>query len=223
MTAAIIIAVIAVLVMFFPAAYVWYLNIGGVYAAIKRAREKRAVRAEATPDLEISNQGNYQGAEMTPMKRAALGALFFLVAILFPVLIWVALFIVVRKPLLRAMRRAGYAALFFLIGIFMFVLIWAGFVIAMRRPLLRGVRWFSSAWCRIARSKRAMRRIAYVPLFLLVAILMPVLIWVALVLVIRQLLLHWQESRLPSTLVCSFDSDCPPGYVCIAGRCVPQY
>ena len=23
-------------------------------------------------------------------------------------------------------------------------------------------------------------------------------------------------------LVCSLDTDCPPGYICIKGRCVPQ-
>ena len=35
--------VIAIPVILFPAAFVWYLNIGGVYAAIKEAREKRVV------------------------------------------------------------------------------------------------------------------------------------------------------------------------------------
>jgi hypothetical protein len=34
---------IAVPIILFPAAFIWYLNIGGVYAAIKEAREKRAV------------------------------------------------------------------------------------------------------------------------------------------------------------------------------------
>ncbi len=31
-------------IILFPAAFVWYLNIGGVYAAIREARERRAVR-----------------------------------------------------------------------------------------------------------------------------------------------------------------------------------
>ncbi len=35
--------VIAIPVILLPAAFVWYLNIGGVYAAIKEAREKRVV------------------------------------------------------------------------------------------------------------------------------------------------------------------------------------
>jgi len=36
--------VIAIPIILFPAAYVWYLNIGGIYAAIKDARERRAAR-----------------------------------------------------------------------------------------------------------------------------------------------------------------------------------
>ncbi|GAI34632.1 unnamed protein product, partial [marine sediment metagenome] len=30
----------------FPVAFLWYLNIGGIYAAIKQAQEKRAARRE---------------------------------------------------------------------------------------------------------------------------------------------------------------------------------
>ena len=37
--------VIAIPVILFPVAFVWYLNAGGIYAAIKRARAKRAVHA----------------------------------------------------------------------------------------------------------------------------------------------------------------------------------
>ena len=36
--------VIAIPIILFPAAFVWYLNIGGIYAAVKEARERRAVR-----------------------------------------------------------------------------------------------------------------------------------------------------------------------------------
>ena len=35
--------VVAIPVILFPAAFVWYLNIGGIYAAIKEAREGRVV------------------------------------------------------------------------------------------------------------------------------------------------------------------------------------
>jgi len=58
--------VIAVIVISIPAAFVWYLNIGGMYART----EQRGV---------------------TVMKRIAYAALFFLVGIFFPLLIWVAL------------------------------------------------------------------------------------------------------------------------------------
>jgi len=34
--------VIAVPIILFPAAFVWYLNIGGIYAAVKDALERRA-------------------------------------------------------------------------------------------------------------------------------------------------------------------------------------
>jgi len=38
--------VIAIPIILFPVAFVWYLNIGGIYAAIKQARARRAVREE---------------------------------------------------------------------------------------------------------------------------------------------------------------------------------
>jgi len=39
--------VVAIPVILFPAAFVWYLNIGGAYAALKEARVKRAAREKA--------------------------------------------------------------------------------------------------------------------------------------------------------------------------------
>ena len=38
--------VIAVPIILFPAAFIWYLNIGGIYTAIKEARAKRAAHAK---------------------------------------------------------------------------------------------------------------------------------------------------------------------------------
>ncbi len=38
--------VLAIPVILFPAAFVWYLNIGGIYAAIKEARVRRVARKE---------------------------------------------------------------------------------------------------------------------------------------------------------------------------------
>ena len=36
--------VLAVPIILFPVAFVWYLNIGGIYAAIREARQKKAGR-----------------------------------------------------------------------------------------------------------------------------------------------------------------------------------
>ena len=46
----IIALVIAIPVILFPAAFVWYLNIGGIYAAIKVARERRAAEKKVTSE-----------------------------------------------------------------------------------------------------------------------------------------------------------------------------
>jgi len=158
------------------------------------------------------------------MRRIGYTALFALAGILMPVLIWVALFVAIRQPFLRAMRRVGYAMLFFLVGILMPVLIWVALVIAMREPLRQAVPRLALRWSqRTASLKRPMRQVVFVMLAFSFAILTPVLIWVGLAIAIRELLLQWRESRLPSSLVCRIDTDCPPGYICVAGRCVPQY
>ena len=48
----VIVALIVIIpVILFPAAFVWYLNVGGIYAAIKEARERRAVREEKAKTL----------------------------------------------------------------------------------------------------------------------------------------------------------------------------
>jgi len=38
---------IAIPVILFPAAFVWYLNVGGIYAAIKKAQAKRVARRKS--------------------------------------------------------------------------------------------------------------------------------------------------------------------------------
>jgi len=38
--------VLAIPIVLFPVAFVWYLNVGGIYAAIKEARVRRVVREE---------------------------------------------------------------------------------------------------------------------------------------------------------------------------------
>ena len=40
--------VVAIPVILFPAAYVWYLNIGGILAAVKRAQEKKLATTKVT-------------------------------------------------------------------------------------------------------------------------------------------------------------------------------
>ncbi|MBL7119236.1 MAG: hypothetical protein ISS53_00970 [Dehalococcoidia bacterium] len=42
----IVVLVVAIPVILFPVAFVWYLNIGGVYAFIRQRRAKRAARRE---------------------------------------------------------------------------------------------------------------------------------------------------------------------------------
>jgi len=49
---------IAIPIILFPAAFIWYLNLGGIYAAIKNARERRAAtekkaRVAATAEQHI--------------------------------------------------------------------------------------------------------------------------------------------------------------------------
>jgi hypothetical protein len=43
----VIVALVVVIpIILFPAAFVWYLNVGGIYATVKEARKKRAVTQE---------------------------------------------------------------------------------------------------------------------------------------------------------------------------------
>jgi len=134
--------------------------------------------------METIKAVRYQRGEMTPMKRVAYAALVFLAGILFPILIWVALVVVIREPLLRAIGRLALA------------------------------------WRQVATTRRAIRPVAYASLLFLVAILMPVLIWVAFAVVARELWLRWRESRLPSTLI---TANPPPRFVWVEGRYMPQY
>jgi len=40
--------VVAIPIILFPAAYIWYLNVGGIYAAVKEARAKRVAEQKGT-------------------------------------------------------------------------------------------------------------------------------------------------------------------------------
>ena len=43
--------IIAIPIILFPAAFVWYFNVGGIYAAIKKAKARRAARVARTEEL----------------------------------------------------------------------------------------------------------------------------------------------------------------------------
>jgi hypothetical protein len=62
--------VIAVPIILFPVAYVWYMNIGGVVAAIKEARAKRAIRKkEPRSGEEALHEQEYVKAVTTAIKE----------------------------------------------------------------------------------------------------------------------------------------------------------
>ena len=62
--------VIAVPVILFPVAYVWYINIGGIIAAIKRVRERRAVHNEDGPVQEMEyNRALTEALERYPWDK----------------------------------------------------------------------------------------------------------------------------------------------------------
>ncbi|MFC1931954.1 hypothetical protein ACFLXJ_07160 [Chloroflexota bacterium] len=43
--------VVAIPIILFPVAFVWYLNIGGIYAAIKEARARRVAHRKEAREL----------------------------------------------------------------------------------------------------------------------------------------------------------------------------
>lgn len=60
---------IGIPVILFPAAYVWYINIGGLVALVKQARERRAARARK-PGLEtLAQEQEYENALTEALKK----------------------------------------------------------------------------------------------------------------------------------------------------------
>lgn len=57
--------VLGIPVILFPVALVWYLNIGGIYAAIQNARKKRATREQVIRAVAEEHSGKTKpvGAE----------------------------------------------------------------------------------------------------------------------------------------------------------------
>ena len=59
---------------------------------------------------------------------------------------------------------------------------------------------------------------------LLGGMIVPLLIWAAGAVGLWQLLAEWRYIRiglLAGNLACNLHTDCPPGYECVGGRCVP--
>jgi hypothetical protein len=48
--------VIAIPIILFPAAFIWYLNIGGIYAAVREALKRRAALQESVKALAQGEQ-----------------------------------------------------------------------------------------------------------------------------------------------------------------------
>lgn len=55
-----------------------------------------------------------------------------LAGVLAPIIIWVALFVAIRKPLFRALRRAGAIALAVLAGMLAPIIIWVALAVAVK-------------------------------------------------------------------------------------------
>jgi hypothetical protein len=47
--------VLAIPIILFPVAFIWYINIGGIYVAIKESRVRKAARA-ASARVEVKSQ-----------------------------------------------------------------------------------------------------------------------------------------------------------------------
>ena len=61
-----------------------------------------------------------------------------------------------------------------------------------------------------------MKRLDKVVLALFIGSTAPLLIWTGALSALYQ---KRKETRLD--LLCSIDTDCPPGFICIGGRCIP--
>jgi hypothetical protein len=59
---------LAIPVILFPVAVIWYLNVGGIYQAIRRASRKRIARGKQTES--VDNGPKEPGLEETPRNGA---------------------------------------------------------------------------------------------------------------------------------------------------------
>ncbi len=67
---------------------------------------------------------------------------------------------------------------------------------------------------------KAINRLGYLLLFLLVGSLMPISIMVAGGIALRQRQQQSKTIKQIAPKTCSIDTDCPPGLVCVDGFCV---
>ena len=71
---------------------------------------------------------------------------------------------------------------------------------------------------------KLLKRTRGVCLVMLSSIAAPLLIWAAIIVAFRQMLAEWRNTRaglLAGNLICNLDTECPPGYQCVEGRCLP--
>ncbi len=69
------------------------------------------------------------------------------------------------------------------------------------------------------------KAVGAVLLAVLAGISVPLLIWAALISCFRQIYQEWRSVRAglrAGNLACNLNSDCPPGYECAGGRCLPH-
>ncbi|OGN99084.1 MAG: hypothetical protein A2Y58_03510 [Chloroflexi bacterium RBG_13_51_52] len=73
--------------------------------------------------------------------------------------------------------------------------------------------------------RNALKRCGVTGMVLLAGISAPFLIWWGAIYCMRQIYREYWHIRgwlQAGKLACSLDNDCPPGYVCIDGRCMPH-
>jgi len=75
----------------------------------------------------------------------------------------------------------------------------------------------------LAKLRNAFKQFGVIGLVVLVGVSAPFLIWVATIFCLRQIYKEWRVIRgwlQAKNFTCSLDTDCPPDYVCIDGRCI---
>ena len=77
----------------------------------------------------------------------------------------------------------------------------------------------------LAKLVNALKQSGVIGLALLIGLSVPLLVWAAAIFCLRQIYKEWWSIRgwlRAGKFTCGLDTDCPPGYVCIDGRCMPD-